>query len=185
MPAPKLEKYMRRKLKEMVCDQLPHQVIMDYFAAQGWPTITHENIYYYNQVYGDRLRRAAAKRLQTAEPIALANKGRRLQVLQKVADGIEPYLFNQEKGRLVNIKLLLETLDDIAEELGDRPKLAPTSLATSNVQVVVQPGDVNSILAELKTWRGERFLSEGSPVSTNPLLPEADAPVQGEDDESR
>ena len=88
----------------------------------GWPEITKQDISYYRKKYGTAIADLQAARRTAAMTTGLALKEERIARLTELYEGVLPIAWvpDLKSGRLWNITVLREILDDIAKEVGHR-----------------------------------------------------------------
>lgn len=123
MAAPKLNEEQRIALVEFLAAEYTEPAIRNFLRARNWPVINGSAIQHYRDRYREEIAQARAGRRSRALTTGLALKDERVERLKDHADQLEEIKWlPDDKGKLHNEKAWRETLDDIAQEMGDRRK---------------------------------------------------------------
>lgn len=109
----------RRATKVPIPDEGPEKFSLN---PEGWPEITKQTLAYYRKSYGQTIKSLREKRHTAALDTGLALKAERVAQLKELADQIKMILWvaDPKSGRLWNVTVWREILDDIAREMGHR-----------------------------------------------------------------
>ena len=122
MAAPKLTKAQKYELLRLIAADYSNRVIFSRLSKiAGFPVVGASALSYYRAQYAEEIEQTRKARLASALNRGLALKEERVIRLSEHADELELVKWEPgENGRYWNEKAWRETLDDIAQEMGDR-----------------------------------------------------------------
>jgi hypothetical protein len=123
--APKLTAEQREQLLEWLASGYSPDALRALMIRAGIPSLDSSTLSYYRTTYGTRIDELRKIRYSEALSTGLATREERVERLKKHADELDEIKWVPDKnGRLWNEKAWRETLDQIAEECGDKETLA-------------------------------------------------------------
>lgn len=136
MAAPRLTRAQRTQVLEWIAADYDTGLIFAWMKEKDWPVISRRTMFHYRKHYTPTINELREQRYKDAMSTGLALKEERIKRLIKHADQLEEFKFTTNKsGALVNEKAWRETLNQIAEEVGDKKaNLIPSEIVVRFVK---------------------------------------------------
>ena len=142
-PGPRLDEEQKALLLLLLASGQHGTAIGRFFAAAGWDALSSSTLSYYRKLYAKQIAAAAAARVDEAMVSGLALKAERVAALKEHAEQLGLIKFIPDRhGRLWNERAWRLTLEDIAQEMGDRKPKDAQSEQIIKVYVGLDPDKV-------------------------------------------
>ena len=142
-PGPRLDEDQKATLLLLLAAGQHQTAINRFFVAAGWARLSPSTISYYRTLHKVELAAAQMARLDKALTAGLSLKAERVAALKEHAEQLGLIKFAPDRhGRLWNERAWRLTLQDIAEEMGDRKPKDTQSEQTIKVYVGLDPDKV-------------------------------------------